>query len=74
MFRKDIVVYNVNTPFADEQWCLLAIQNEDRLFQNENRFQHIIIMVTILAVLVAVAGSYLGSRKLGLPIMIVYQA
>lgn len=74
VFRKDIVVYNVNTPFADEHWCLLAIQNEDRLFQNENRFQHIIIMVTILAVFVAVAGSYLGSRNLGRPIMTVYHA
>lgn len=67
-FKQDIRTYRANTPFVNQQWCLIGIQNADRLFADENTFAQMILLFEIVAFLISIIGSVVASSIISRPI------
>lgn len=67
-FKRDIRLYRSNTPFVNEQWCLLAIQNGNALFADENGFEDTMFLFKIIAFIVAVGVAFFASAMMANPI------
>ena len=43
IFLDKINLYNSNTPFESEEWCISAIQSKEELFKSENSFKSLLV-------------------------------
>lgn len=73
IFKSDMALYNVNTPFDNEKWVVLAIQDKAELFESENSFKNMLIMGGVVVVICGLVGAYVASHTLARPIKRVYE-
>ena len=61
-------LYNNNTPFENERWALLGIQNEDKLLSVYNNAQTTLMLLLISALIISAIGIFRTSRLISNPI------
>lgn len=61
-------LYNPNTPFVNEQWALIGMQDAETLFAFGNRFAQLMELTMGLSLLLGVLMAFLSARGVVLPI------
>ncbi len=63
-------LYNVNTPFAGQQWVLMGMVEESALLSFSSQVMRMIGLALLLALLLGLAGSAVSSRLITKPIIL----
>ena len=56
---RPLNLYNTNTPFVDQQWALVGIENQEALFGLSDKLQKSIVIAVGLSMLIGLAGIYI---------------
>lgn len=68
MHQVPMNLYNTNTPFVKEQWCVTAVVEEEILFAVVNRFQQRLVYSAVAAGIIGIVGIFLSARLIAKPI------